>query len=524
MSGSSRIIRGLRPRHLTVALAGGILALAAAGERADARGERVRKVSEDPRIPVTVVVDLSRQRLQAYAGTQPVWSSRISSGKPGHRTPQGVFSIIQKRREHYSNLYNGAPMPHMQRLTWSGIALHGGPIPGYPASHGCVRLPYANARRLFSMTRMNTRVIVSHADPRPTAIDHPVLWDRLPPGNADAPLAASGARGSSPAQGGLSGLIGVTPAHADTLQAAALAILAKGPARTRAELKARREAELALATRATRETARRRDAREAAYEAQHDAVGKLADNLRRAQRAQALAERNARNLSRKHTIAIRRLEQLLTANLDLEPQAVAYDRLAEREQRLEDDLAEIAGEYRLARETADQFAAVAEGLKPKLAEDRAALERARADLEAARVAAADAQAHQEQLERLIRLSQEPVQLLASRADRKLYVRQGNVPMFEAPISFAKPDQPIGTHVLTAVDESEDGRLTWSTVTVPDRKYDAARESAALDRLVIPAETSARIREMVKVGASLIVSDRGPSHETGKGTGFVILTQ
>lgn len=112
--------------------------------------------------PVQIVVSLTSQRLAAFRNGEQIFSSRVSTGKSGHRTPTGVFSILQKRRRHYSNIYRGAPMPFMQRLTWSGIALHGsGSVPRYPASHGCVRLPHANARKLFSLTRFGEHVVVT---------------------------------------------------------------------------------------------------------------------------------------------------------------------------------------------------------------------------------------------------------------------------------------------------------------------------------------------------------------------------
>jgi lipoprotein-anchoring transpeptidase ErfK/SrfK len=81
----------------------------------------------------------------------------VSSGQKGRETPSGIFSVIQKEAEHYSNLYDDAYMPHMQRITWSGIALHGGPLPGHPASHGCVRMPYDFAEHLFSATTLGMR-------------------------------------------------------------------------------------------------------------------------------------------------------------------------------------------------------------------------------------------------------------------------------------------------------------------------------------------------------------------------------
>ena len=102
----------------------------------------------------------------------------VSSGQRGRETPAGIFSVIQKNAEHYSNLYDDAYMPHMQRITWSGIALHGGVLPGYPASHGCVRMPFDFAERLFDATRLGMRVIVAPGDAAPVDIVHPPCFPR----------------------------------------------------------------------------------------------------------------------------------------------------------------------------------------------------------------------------------------------------------------------------------------------------------------------------------------------------------
>lgn len=108
-----------------------------------------------------VIVSLPEQRAHVYRKGVRIGLSTVSTGKPGHETPTGVFQILQKRKEHYSNLYDGAPMPYMQRLTWDGIALHAGRIPGHPASHGCVRLPKEFARKLFDATGHGTVVVVA---------------------------------------------------------------------------------------------------------------------------------------------------------------------------------------------------------------------------------------------------------------------------------------------------------------------------------------------------------------------------
>jgi lipoprotein-anchoring transpeptidase ErfK/SrfK len=111
--------------------------------------------------PLLISVAIGSQRVTVYDDGTPVASAPISTGMPGHPTPTGIFSIIQKDRYHHSNIYSGAPMPYMQRITWSGVAMHEGVLPGHPASHGCIRLPHDFAQRLWGMTRMGARVVVT---------------------------------------------------------------------------------------------------------------------------------------------------------------------------------------------------------------------------------------------------------------------------------------------------------------------------------------------------------------------------
>jgi len=112
------------------------------------------------------VVSLAEQKAYVYRAGKLIGVTTVSTGKRGHRTPTGSFTILQKRRKHFSNLYNNAPMPNMQRLTWTGIALHAGALPGYPASHGCVRLPMEFSKLLFAVTELGGRVhIVADAPP-----------------------------------------------------------------------------------------------------------------------------------------------------------------------------------------------------------------------------------------------------------------------------------------------------------------------------------------------------------------------
>lgn len=111
--------------------------------------------------PVTVYVDLSRQIATVYRNGVRIGIATISSGKPGHETPSGVFTILQKDAKHRSSKYNNAPMPYQERLTWDGVALHAGGLPGYPESHGCIHLPYEFSRLLFGTTEMGGTVVIA---------------------------------------------------------------------------------------------------------------------------------------------------------------------------------------------------------------------------------------------------------------------------------------------------------------------------------------------------------------------------
>ncbi len=118
--------------------------------------------------PVEIVVSIPLQRAYVYRGGTLIGVTTVSTGKPGHSTPTGKFDILEKRAKHFSNLYNNAPMPFMQRLTWGGIALHAGQIPGHPASHGCVRLPLEFARNLFGVTSVGASVHIIRQSPAPS--------------------------------------------------------------------------------------------------------------------------------------------------------------------------------------------------------------------------------------------------------------------------------------------------------------------------------------------------------------------
>lgn len=123
--------------------------------------------------PVMIIVSLATQRAYVYRNGVIIGVTTVSTGKKGHETPTGVFTVLQKAKDHKSNLYNSAPMPFMQRLTWDGIALHAGNLPGYPASHGCIRMPMAFARQLYGVTQLGLTVVITDNSVVPRAAPTP---------------------------------------------------------------------------------------------------------------------------------------------------------------------------------------------------------------------------------------------------------------------------------------------------------------------------------------------------------------
>src|SRR6185437_1848345 len=131
--------------------------------------------------PLTLVISLKDQEMDVYRGATLVTTTKVSTGTPIYPTKAGIFSILEKQRYHHSNMYSAAPMPWMQRLTWSGTALHGGIVPGYPASHGCIRLPFSFAPKLFEVTTGGENVVVAYDPTKPRFVEHSVLFEPVSP-------------------------------------------------------------------------------------------------------------------------------------------------------------------------------------------------------------------------------------------------------------------------------------------------------------------------------------------------------
>jgi hypothetical protein len=230
---------------LTVLLAASIADPAGARSRGEANRDDFAQ-SRPAGVPLLAVVSLNDQRVTIYDAEGKVLRAPVSTGQTGYETPAGIYSIIEKNREHYSNLYDDASMPFMQRITWSGIALHAGVLPGRPASHGCIRLPYRFAEQIFDLTKMGMRVVVVRDDMSPVEIAHPSLF-KPGPVRPEIALASAGDRPSD-AMDRRSMRLGVppadagTPARAQTWRQIAAAKVAQAEAATKTAEEARRTA------------------------------------------------------------------------------------------------------------------------------------------------------------------------------------------------------------------------------------------------------------------------------------------
>jgi lipoprotein-anchoring transpeptidase ErfK/SrfK len=438
--------------------------------------------SRDVQGPMMAVVSLNDQRITIYDAQGRLARAPVSSGTSGHETPVGLYTIIQKNRDHVSNLYD-AEMPFMQRITWSGIALHAGVVPGYPASHGCVRLPTKFAETLFDMTNRGMRVVLVRADISPVAFAHPALFKP-----SLQQVAASQPAEDAPKPMHLGIPSGAAVSGFEALKAAADA---KAKAAEEAGRKA--DAARALAYRLNSEYARdARYVRGAEY---------IKGNLEVQRR---YAEQQLANAS---TPAARERAQAGVDN--------ARRKLDEADARLQSI---GASNRQQAVEQARQDAIDAEAARKKAVEDAAVAQR-----------------------KLL-----PISVLVSRATQRIYLRQANEPVMDLPVVIKDPEKPIGTTLYTAVAH-EGSEVRWTALqmyvkgTEPDVNGPANRQArrflikspepvptsideakAVLDRIEIPEEARARISEVVAPGSSLIVSDETMHKETGGGTDFIVL--
>ncbi|MEZ5899106.1 MAG: L,D-transpeptidase family protein [Hyphomicrobiaceae bacterium] len=485
--------------HYFVAALAGLIVVSSA----DAASARRKKDVPPPEPEVELsgkaaiaVVSIKDQRISVYDASGIALRARISSGQDGYETPVGVFSILQKNAEHYSNLYDDASMPFMQRITWSGVALHAGALPGYPASHGCVRLPYNFAQKIFPLTKLGMRVVISRDDIAPVDISNPLL---LAPEPIEAtamaiPTAYNEDDNADASESLMQPDVGNWPARQkllDTLRADAREKTAASEVATQhwqdltGQLKSHKK-ELSLIT--------KRDRIEKLVDKAKDRLAKAEKRL-----AAARTPRSQKSAQKEKNAAEKSL-----ATIDAK-----------------------ANDVRAAAQQAE------ESLK-QLKEDIAVAEKAKT------------MAAQESSN--ARRKTMPISVFVSLKSQKLYVRQGNEPVFDTKVAIAEPDRVIGTHIFTALDYANDGNeVRWNVVTISRRTAyeddwddrgqrkrksnqsyappvtNASEAAAALERVSIPADVRARISKYVWPGSSLIISDEELSKETGPGTDFILVS-
>ena len=425
-----------------------------------------KETGAKPQGPLVIVVSIDRQKVTVYDRNGAFAESPVSTGMKGHSTPMGVFSVIQKNKFHRSNLYSGAPMPYMQRITWSGVAMHAGALPGYPASHGCIRMPMSFAMKMWNWTRMGARVIVAPGQVSPQNFSHPLLASVRVPPQPTASLQPESNVGDK----------------AD-----------KGAAETKPVETRTASADSVLELRTSVGHTVMSDATTGNAPAREDAS---ADKTR-------------------------------TAEVSDTAKPGSDDKPADKTEPVKPQAESPAT-------TSDQAAAPALATSPDAKKD----ESRPADPAPAAKPEAPKRAGQ-------------IAVFISRKDSKLYVRQNLAPLFEVPVTIAQSDRPLGTHVFTAeLDKADANALRWSVVSLPLSARAAARENddrltrrqrggavipvaakpvvtpaspaEALDRISVPADTMARINEMLTSGGSIIVSDQGINQgETGQGTDFIV---
>ena len=237
--------------------------------------------------PVMAIVSIKSQQVTLYDADGWILRAPVSTGVKERETPAGIFAVVEKKEDHRSNMYDDAHMPHMHRITWNGIALHGGPLPGYAASHGCVRLPFGFAEKIFGKTRLGMRVIISPNDAAPVEVSHPAL---LVP-NAEA-LAAAPARAEPLAREAVEAATAADEAKKAAATAVRETASRAASLRKLEQAKARADAELARAEKALA-AAKTDQAKASAEETQQKAAAKAAEATTQLETARAEAKSKA---------------------------------------------------------------------------------------------------------------------------------------------------------------------------------------------------------------------------------------
>jgi len=464
-----------------------------------------------PKGPLQIIISINQQRLHLYSGGAHVTDALIASGMPGHATPMGVFSVIEKDRYHRSNIYSSAPMPYMQRITWSGVAMHEGVGLGHPASHGCIRMPHEFAARLFLLHSIGARVIIARPELKLAEIADPHLFVH----KTAAPPAASAA---APAT-----MEPIKTAQSIDSSKTTDAVVSDAPAgpvdgtRTFVSVKDQM-------------------APGAAATADH-ADGKASHQLDDPKAAPApAAEQQPIENAAAHKPAT--IDSPGVPPSDTAAQAPA-----------ETAPADTTATTTVAAPKPDNAPVSGETSKPATpAVDVASPTPADATPESVPVPAPKPAVIAKPAKH------DPIAIFVSRRTKKIYVRQDFAPLFSAAVTIERPDEPLGTHVFTAMGYLDDGTtFRWNVASLPaeepkaaratekkpekeakGKKHEAAKPNPdpqppqtpqqALARIEIPQSVIDQISELMMPGSSLVISDQGLGEETGEGTDFIVVTR
>ena len=490
-------------------------------DKKDKNSKKVEAKKSAPQGAVYAIVSLADQHVTIYDSTGRIAQSRISTGMPGHPTPIGLFSILGKERWHRSNIYSGAPMPFMQRITWSGVAMHLGVVPGYPASHGCIRLRDGFAQQFWGMTKIGSRVVVARRDTTPVEISSTFLpVPKLRP----APEVLPGSQQSSLASSTPVKLASIS--EASPVSVAAAQETQPTPA-TAVKLLSPIEYAKALKERAL---AGKRAANQTAKAA-----------LQAAQVAGAEAHRAMVNVNNAET-DLKAAEAKLAA-IDAPARTAAA---APPDAQGADTSAEADSVTTVADPQVDINRARA-ALVEAQSREAAKREVAFAAVQMWKDAVADRDLAADTIKQANRRLK-PVSVLFSKKEGRVFIRQNWQEVYDAHITFKDPDRPIGTHLFIAVNGDADGKLKWSAVSVPSKatsKDQPARKrsknytsadhasargpqsdtaSSALERVVVSDDVRERIAELVWVGAQVIVTDNARSDEMDGDTDIIVSTR
>ncbi len=486
------------------------------GGASSARGAKSAEINNVER-PLFAVISIADQRISIYNSHGLVDRSAISTGMPGHPTPKGMFTIIGRERYHRSNIYSNAPMPFMQRITWSGVAMHLGVVPGHPASHGCIRLPAGFATKLWGLTKIGERVVISPQEVTPIEFTHPLLPVPKMRVEAEAYQAAP-------------------DAPQEALAAAQPPLI--NPHQYAEQLRAKAVAETAAAVKTVKEAS-------VAVRVGQQEAARAAAELKAAEAAYSSAQMKAETAAKTYEVvaaaaSAKQQDSIMVAELKDADGNVSGRSVARRLTKADERAAAATDAAAIAKMNAEaalaDAAAKLEAAKTtSAAKDADLADAVRRLNDATASSSAAANAGREALRRTA-----PLSMLVSKKDQRIYVRQGLAPVFDAPASVRDPETPLGSHLYIATAVEGDGTsLKWSVVSIPTRfaeergerkrkmasvkeqvgeptKLHGSPSSAAdaLERIEITQDVRDRIAERLWTGGSLIISDQPPSGETG----------